>query len=91
MKTEFRSPLLAMLFPGLLIGIVTARLFGITAGVLACGVSNGPAYRFLLYGWWWLAAALRGEFQVGLLPLRIPWPIVCSAVDCRALECCGSE
>jgi len=39
-------------FPGLLIGLVAARLFGITAGGLACGVSNGAAYGFRLYGWY---------------------------------------
>ena len=53
------TPVVALLFPGLLVGMVVARLFGIAVGVLACGVSNGAAYGFLLYGWYRLPAALR--------------------------------
>jgi hypothetical protein len=49
----------ALLFPGFLGGMIVARLFGITAGVVACGVSNGAACGFLLYGWCRLAEALR--------------------------------
>jgi hypothetical protein len=53
------TPETALLFPGLAVGMTVARLFGITAGVLACGVSNGAVYGFLLYGWCRLIAALR--------------------------------
>ena len=49
----------ALLFPGLVVGIVVARLFGITSGVLAYGMSNGAVYGFLRYGWFRLTAALR--------------------------------
>ena len=53
------TPAVALLFPGFVVGIIVTRLFGVTAGVLTCGVSNGAAYGFLLYGWYRLAAALR--------------------------------
>ena len=53
------TPVLALLFPVLVMGIVVARLFGAAAGVFACGVSNGAAVGFLLYGWYRLANALR--------------------------------
>jgi hypothetical protein len=53
------TPVVALQFPGLVVGMIVARLFGMTAGVLACGVSNGAAYGFLLYGWCRLTAALR--------------------------------
>lgn len=43
--------MLAILFPGVLIGFPVARIFGIGAGVVACTVSNGVAYGLLLYGW----------------------------------------
>src|SRR5689334_16918078 len=53
------TPVVALLFPGFVVGMIVARLFGITAGVLACSVSNGAAYGFLLYGWCRLTSALR--------------------------------
>ena len=56
-------PLVALLFPGLPVGVVVARLFGLTAGVLACGVANGAAYGLLLYGWCRLANALRQRLK----------------------------
>jgi hypothetical protein len=58
------TPAVALLFPGLLVGVIVARLFGIAAGVLACGVSNGAAYGFLLYGLCRLAAALRRRIPI---------------------------
>lgn len=51
--------MVALLFPGLAVGMIVARLFGVGAGVLACAVSNGAAYGFLLFGFYRLAAALR--------------------------------
>jgi len=53
------TPMVTILFPGLVVGTTVARLFGITAGVLACGVSNGAACGLLLYGWCRLTATLR--------------------------------
>jgi hypothetical protein len=53
------TPVVALLFPGFLAGMIASRLFGITSAVLACGVSNGASYGFLLYGWCRLAEALR--------------------------------
>jgi hypothetical protein len=43
--------IVALLFPGLPVGFVVARIFGIAAGVVACSVSNGVAYGLLMYGW----------------------------------------
>jgi hypothetical protein len=60
------TPAVALLFPGVLVGMIVARLFGITAGVLVCGVSNGAAYGFLLYGWCRLAVALRRNIPTWL-------------------------
>jgi uncharacterized membrane protein len=53
------TPAVALLFPGYVVGMIVAHLLGSAAGVLACGMSNGAAYGFLLYGWYRLAAALR--------------------------------
>jgi uncharacterized membrane protein len=58
------TPAVALLFPGLVAGTIVSRLFGITAGVVACGVSNGAAYGLLLYGWYRLAAALRWRIPI---------------------------
>ena len=52
------TPLLVMLFPGLLAGWSVAQVFGTTAGVIACGVANGAVCGFLLYAWDRLANAI---------------------------------
>ena len=60
------TPTVISLAPGLLLGLVVARLFGVAVGVLACGVSNGVAYGSLLYGWYRLTAALRQHIPMWL-------------------------
>jgi hypothetical protein len=45
------TPTLALLFPGLLIGMGVAMVFGHWAGVFASALSNGIAFGALLYGW----------------------------------------
>jgi uncharacterized membrane protein len=52
------TPMLALLFPGVLIGLGVARLFGVAAGVFACAAANGAAYGLILYGWYRLSSAL---------------------------------
>lgn len=52
------TPVLAVLFPGVLVGLGVVRIFGVATGVIACAVSNGTAYGFVWYGWIQLANTL---------------------------------
>src|ERR1700688_2035147 len=52
-------PIVAVLCPGLLVGLLAARVFGIAAGVVASGVFTGAAYGILLYAWDRLMNRLR--------------------------------
>jgi hypothetical protein len=45
-------------FPGVAIGYVAFKLFGLTAGIVATGVVNGAVYGFVLYAWGRLANKL---------------------------------
>jgi hypothetical protein len=51
-------PILAFLFPGVLIGLGVARIFGMAASVVVCAVAYGVAYGLLLTGWHRLSSAL---------------------------------
>jgi hypothetical protein len=60
------TPILVLLFPGLLIGFGVGRILGITAaGVLVCAATNGAAYGLLLYGWYRLSSALAYSNKAG--------------------------
>src|SRR5258708_6421595 len=56
------SPMLVMVFPGLLAGYGVGYVFGFGAGVISCGIANGAAYGLFLYGWIRLAKALAHNF-----------------------------
>ena len=42
--------ILALLFPGLPIGVMAGRQLGIPAGVFVAGLSNGAVYGLCMYG-----------------------------------------
>ena len=67
------SPTPLLLFPGLLVGWPAAHLFGMTVGVLACGVPNGAACGFLLYAWHRLANAMAARIPIWFRGLAIWW------------------
>jgi hypothetical protein len=52
------TPMLALLFPDVLIGFGVAPILGAPVGVIACAAANGAAYGFFLYGWYRLSSAL---------------------------------
>lgn len=45
------TPAVALLFPGIVIGVGVAMMFGQWAGVVASALANGIAFGALLYGW----------------------------------------
>jgi hypothetical protein len=45
------TPALALLFPGIVIGVGVGMIFGRWAGVVASALLNGIAFGALLYGW----------------------------------------
>lgn len=63
------TPLVATLFPGLLVGVVVARAFGEVAGVITCAVSNGALYGLALYCWIRLATAIAHSFPIWLVSI----------------------
>ena len=65
------TPILALLFPGLLIGFGVARICGLAAGVFACATANGVAYGLLLYGWYRLSSALAYSIPKWLRSLGV--------------------
>jgi hypothetical protein len=65
------TPILALLFPGILIGLGVARILGVAAGVFACGAANGAAYGLFLYGWYRLSSALAYSIPKWLRSLGV--------------------
>jgi hypothetical protein len=53
------TPTLAIIVPGMLIGVAFARVFGNPGAAIACGIANGVVYGLLLYGWYRVAGALQ--------------------------------
>jgi hypothetical protein len=53
------TPTLAIIVPGMLIGVAFAHVFGSPGATMACGIANGVVYGLLLYGWYRIADALR--------------------------------
>lgn len=68
------TPILALLFPGLLIGFGVARILGLAAGVFTCAAANGAAYGLLLYGWYRLSSGLAYRIPKWLDSLAV-WAI----------------
>jgi hypothetical protein len=44
-------PALSITFPGLIPGVAAARLFGLSGGIVVCGLVNGAIYGTLWYAW----------------------------------------
>lgn len=55
--------MLFIIFPGVAVGYLTFKLFGLTAGVVLTGVVNGASYGLLLYAWDGLANKLSGALR----------------------------
>jgi uncharacterized membrane protein len=53
------TPMFVVMFPGLAVGYVAAKLFGFTAGVVSTALANGAVYGLLLYAWDRLADRLQ--------------------------------
>ena len=45
------TPMLIVIFPGVAVGYLAFKLFGITAGVVLTALANGAIYGLLLYAW----------------------------------------
>ena len=45
------TPMFVVMFPGLAVGYVAAKLFGFTAAVVLTALANGAVYGLLLYSW----------------------------------------
>jgi hypothetical protein len=43
--------MLAVIFPGTVIGFTVAKLVGLKVAVIVSGVANGAIYGLLMYGW----------------------------------------
>jgi hypothetical protein len=43
--------MLAVIFPGAVVGFAVAKLVGYTVAVIVSGLANGAIYGLLLYGW----------------------------------------
>jgi uncharacterized membrane protein len=55
------SPMVVLLFPGVLIALGVAPVLGAVAAAFACVVANGAAYGLLMYGWYRLPNALAHD------------------------------
>jgi hypothetical protein len=45
------TPVLAVIFPGAVIGFAISTFVGLTVTVIVSGLANGVIYGFLMYGW----------------------------------------
>jgi hypothetical protein len=45
------KPRVIVMFPGLAVGCVACKLFGLTAGIVVTALANGTIYGLLLYAW----------------------------------------
>jgi hypothetical protein len=45
------TPMLAVIFPGALVGFAVSKFVGYTVAVIVSGLANGAIYGLLLYGW----------------------------------------
>jgi hypothetical protein len=56
-------PMVIVIFPGVTIGYVAFKLFGLTAGIVVTGLANGAAYGLVLYAWDRLANKLASVLR----------------------------
>jgi hypothetical protein len=55
------TPMLAVIFPGAVVGFAVAKFVGFNVAVIVSGVANGAIYGLLMYGWNRLANAVSGR------------------------------
>ena len=57
------TPMLFIIFPGLAVGYVASKLFGLTVTVVLMAIANGAIYGLLLYAWDRLANELASVLR----------------------------